>query len=43
MFDKVGGIAFLITCDFEISKLPIKLSFNVSSAGFVTVETDVQT
>lgn len=26
IFDKVGGITFLITCDFEISKLPIKLS-----------------
>lgn len=25
-FMDVGGIAFLLTCDFEISKLPIKLS-----------------
>lgn len=26
VFNKVGGIEFLLVCDFEISKLPIKLS-----------------
>ncbi|XP_040908382.1 uncharacterized protein LOC121191268 [Toxotes jaculatrix] len=26
IFNKVGGIQFLLVCDFEISKLPIKLS-----------------
>lgn len=26
IFSKVGGIEFLLVCDFEISKLPIKLS-----------------
>lgn len=26
IFDKVGGLSFLLRCDFEISKLPIKLS-----------------
>ena len=26
VFSKVGGIEFLLVCDFEISKLPIKLS-----------------
>lgn len=26
IFDKVGGLEFLLKCDFEISKLPVKLS-----------------
>ncbi len=26
LFQKVGGLEFLLRCDFEISKLPIKLS-----------------
>ena len=26
VFNKVGSIEFLLVCDFEISKLPIKLS-----------------
>lgn len=26
IFNKVGGIQFLLTCDFEITKLPIKIS-----------------
>lgn len=26
LFDKIGGIAFLLKCDFEVSKIPVKLS-----------------
>lgn len=26
IFEKVGGIEFLLKCDFEVNKLPIKLS-----------------
>lgn len=26
IFDKVGGLEFLLKCDFEVSKLPIKRS-----------------
>ncbi len=26
VFGKIGGLEFLIKCDFELSKLPLKLS-----------------
>ncbi len=44
VFGKVGGLEFLIKCDFELSKLPLKLPHNREAkptkmipCGFLTI------